>query len=144
MVVVGDRRAAAPASAAEDRRACRPRSRAWWVARGNTSGEQFLAFSTANRLPVGDLTYRADAVVDGSGEGGDALGELFRATVEATEESVVNALLAAHTVVGRDGNTYHALPVDRTLAALRAAGRLGSYASIGDGDVPEWPKGAAC
>jgi D-aminopeptidase len=44
--------------------------------------------------------------------------------VEATEEAVVNALLAARTTTGRDGHTLHALPVDRTLELLDEAGRL--------------------
>ena len=39
-------------------------------------------------------------------------------------DDVVNALIAAHTVVGRDGHTLHALPIDRTLELLEAAGRL--------------------
>jgi D-aminopeptidase len=92
---------------------------------GNSSGEQFLAFSTASRLPVEEATHRPEALVDGGRIGGETIGGLFRATVEATEESVVNALLAAHATIGRDGNAYHAIPVDRTLAILRAAGRLG-------------------
>jgi D-aminopeptidase len=50
---------------------------------------------------------------------------IFRATVEATEEAVVNALLAAGTTVGRDGNTYQRLPVARTLELLERHGRLG-------------------
>jgi D-aminopeptidase len=49
---------------------------------------------------------------------------VFRATVEATEEAVVNALIAAHTTTGRDGNTLYALPVDQTLTLLDEAGRL--------------------
>ena len=53
-----------------------------------------------------------------------SLSPLFRATVEATEEAVVNALLAARTMTGRDGHTLHALPVDRTLELVDAAGRL--------------------
>ncbi len=36
----------------------------------------------------------------------------------------MNALVAAETTVGREGNTLHALPVDRTLRLLEAAGRL--------------------
>ena len=49
---------------------------------------------------------------------------MFRATIEATEEAVVNAMLAAHTTVGRDGNVLHALPADQLLTVMRAAGRL--------------------
>ncbi len=52
------------------------------------------------------------------------LGELFAATVEATDEAVVNALLAAETTVGRDGNTLFAMPVDRVLPIMERAGRL--------------------
>ena len=52
------------------------------------------------------------------------MSRLFRATIEATEEAVVNALVAAHAVTGRDGNALPALPVDRMLGVLREAGRL--------------------
>jgi D-aminopeptidase len=90
----------------------------------NSSGEQFLAFSTANRIPRDASTFAPAAVVDGTRAGGRVLSALFRATVEATEEAVVNALVAARTTVGRDGNTLHALPVDRMLGLLDAAGRL--------------------
>jgi len=89
----------------------------------NGSGEQLLAFSTANRVPRHGGAYTPTAIADGP-EAGQILSGIFRATVEATEEAVVNALVSAHTVIGRDGNTLHALPVDRTLAVLRAAGRL--------------------
>jgi D-aminopeptidase len=89
----------------------------------NTSGEQLLAFSTANAVPRHGGAFSPTAVADGS-EAGTILSAVFRATVEATEEAVVNAMLAAHTVVGRDGNVLHALPVDRLLGVMRAAGRL--------------------
>jgi D-aminopeptidase len=90
----------------------------------NTSGEQLLAFSTANRLPTDVQVAEQRVLLDGASAGGKAISALFRATVEATEEAVVNAMIAAHTVVGRDGNTLHALPVDRMLELLSAAGRL--------------------
>ena len=45
-------------------------------------------------------------------------------TVEATQEAVVNALLAAETTTGKDGWTLHAMPADRTLELMAAAGRL--------------------
>ncbi|HEX6844468.1 MAG TPA: P1 family peptidase [Actinomycetota bacterium] len=86
----------------------------------NGSGEQFLAFSTANRLPRDVDTYAASALVDGR----RAITPLFRAAVEATEEAVVNALVAAQTVVGRDGNTLFAIPHDELGGVLRHAGRL--------------------
>jgi len=43
---------------------------------------------------------------------------LFWAVIEATEEAILNALLAAGTMVGRDGNTAHALPHDRSLEVM--------------------------
>ena len=92
----------------------------------NGSGEQMLAFSTANRIPV----RTADPVVDvravADARPGDPwlLGELFAATIEATDEAVVNALVAAETIVGRDGNTLFAMPVDRVLPMMERAGRL--------------------
>jgi D-aminopeptidase len=63
-------------------------------------------------------------LLDGARAGGKTMSALFRATVEATEEAVVNAMIAAHTVTGRDGHRLHALPVHRTLELLDAAGRL--------------------
>jgi D-aminopeptidase len=89
----------------------------------NGSGEQLLAFSTANVVPRDGGPFTPTVVADG-GDAGKILSPLFQATVEATEEAVVNALFAAHTTVGRGGNTLHALPVDRTLAVMRTAGRL--------------------
>jgi D-aminopeptidase len=91
----------------------------------NTSGEQLLAFSTANTVPRHGGPYSPTAVADGA-EAGGILSAVFRATVEATEEAVVSAMLAAHTTVGRDGNVLHALPVDPLHGVMRAAGRLAS------------------
>ncbi len=54
----------------------------------------------------------------------DALGPIFLAAVEATEESIVNALVAARTMSGNNGYTVHALPHDRLQAALKKHGRL--------------------
>jgi D-aminopeptidase len=91
----------------------------------NGSGEQMLAFSTANRIPVRTAGAVVDvrAVADARWGYPGLLSELFAATVEATEEAVVNALFAAETTVGRSGNTLHALPVDRVLPLLERAGR---------------------
>lgn len=79
------------------------------------SGDVALSWSTANRLPhypkEGVLTVRllSDFHLD----------PLFEAVAEAAEESVVNALLAGKTTVGRNGNTVHALPQDRLLQVLK-------------------------
>src|SRR5205085_3108896 len=90
----------------------------------NGSGEQMLAFSTANRLPRGGggpIDVRA--LLDGADAAPWTISALFAATVEATEEAVVNALLAAESTTGRHGNTLYAMPVDRVLEALERAGR---------------------
>jgi D-aminopeptidase len=52
------------------------------------------------------------------------IGALFDAVVEATEEAIVNALLAAETMVGRDGVTAHRLKPARLVRILEAHGRL--------------------
>jgi D-aminopeptidase len=89
----------------------------------NGSGEQFIAFSTANAVPLDGKPYNPRVLPDGN-ESWQIISSVFKATIEATEEAVLNALLASHTMTGRDGNTLHALPVDRLLAILRAAGRV--------------------
>jgi D-aminopeptidase len=52
-----------------------------------------------------------------------AIGALFDATIEATEEAIVNALVGATTMTGRDGITAHALPHDRLLETMAQFGR---------------------
>ncbi len=92
----------------------------------NGSGELMIAFSTANRIPLrsDDGTIPVRAVLDGPEEGSPRVyDDLFAATIEAVEEAVVNALFLAETTVGRDGNVYHALPLDRTLEILARYGR---------------------
>jgi D-aminopeptidase len=85
------------------------------------SGEIFLAFSTGLRIPRGgDKALRTLEHVDD-----EYLDPFFGAVVEATEEAVVDALFRADTTRGRDGHVLPALPIDRTLALLAAAGRLG-------------------
>jgi L-aminopeptidase/D-esterase-like protein len=51
-------------------------------------------------------------------------GPLFEATVGATEEAIVNALVGARTMTGKDGRTVHAIPHDRLREILRRHGRL--------------------
>jgi D-aminopeptidase len=48
----------------------------------------------------------------------DKLGSLFEATVEATEEAILNALFTAGSMIGRDGNTRPALPVADVIRIL--------------------------
>ena len=91
----------------------------------NGSGEQMLAFSTANRLPIeGGRVLQVRAVADGPERDPWPLSTLFQGVVEATEEAVANALFAATTVIGREGHTLHAVPAERALGILERHGRL--------------------
>ena len=83
------------------------------------SGDLIIAFSTANVVPYGGktLTYTTTALDRGN------INQLFAATIEATDEAIVNALLAAQTMTGRDGNTVYALPHDRVLEIMHRYGR---------------------
>ncbi|HEX2767583.1 MAG TPA: P1 family peptidase [Candidatus Limnocylindria bacterium] len=89
------------------------------------SGDLFVAFATGNR----DLSRNAGEddprtlvdvrmVVDGH------INPLLEAVAEATEEAITNALVAAETMVGRDGITAHAIPHDRLREVMAAHGRL--------------------
>jgi D-aminopeptidase len=86
---------------------------------GNGSGDIFLAFSTANPKAVANAGVQRVAMLSNPG-----LNALFHATVQATEEAILNAMLAATTMTGADGLRVHALPHDRLLAGLRRSGRL--------------------
>lgn len=85
----------------------------------NGSGDIFIAFSTANTEAWDRATSAAVTSLPN-----DSMSPLFRATVEATEEAVINALVAARTMTGINGNTAHALPHDRLQDVLRKYGRL--------------------
>jgi D-aminopeptidase len=90
-----------------------------------SSGDIFLAFATGNRgLPPTEAEAEGDGTVAVRGLVDRALDPLFEATVEATEESIVNALVAAETMTGRDGIIAHRLPHDRLVQVMRAHGRL--------------------
>jgi D-aminopeptidase len=75
---------------------------------GNSSGDIFLAFSTANR--GANKEPGPNSVLTVSNE---RISPLFQATVEATEEAIVNAMVAAQTMTGVDGHTVPALPHDK-------------------------------
>jgi D-aminopeptidase len=83
------------------------------------SGDVFVAFATGNRnLPSGDYGATAPLTVALRMVAGAHLNPLYDAAIEATEEAIVNALLAARTMTGRDGIVAHALDPDRLVAAL--------------------------
>jgi L-aminopeptidase/D-esterase-like protein len=85
---------------------------------GNGSGDLFLAFSTANRHI--DAAPGPNTVQTVSNE---RISPLFTATVEATEEAIVNAMVGASTMTGIDGHTAIGLPHDRLQQALKKYAR---------------------
>jgi len=85
------------------------------------SGDLFLAFSTGYRFEKntnGDIEAPPERIIEDVG----TLNALYRATAEATEAAIYDALFNAKTMTGRNGNTMRGLPVDRVLPMLHAAG----------------------
>jgi D-aminopeptidase len=87
---------------------------------GDGSGDIFIAFSTAN--PGAGLEQKKTVAVQVLPN--SRMDALFEATVQATEEAVVNALVAAKTMTGADGHTVEALPHDRLREVLKKYNRL--------------------
>lgn len=83
----------------------------------NGSGDYVIALSTAkdNLIPnAGDtLFYKSEVLRN------EAMSPLFLATIEATEEAILNSLFAATTTTGRDGHTIKALPIDQVVDIMR-------------------------
>jgi D-aminopeptidase len=87
----------------------------------NSSGDFMLAFATGNRdLASGPTPIGVSMLPN------DLIDPLFYAAIEATEEAIVNALLAAETMTGRDGATVHRLEPSALADVMRAHGRLES------------------
>lgn len=85
----------------------------------NSSGDIFVAFSTANAEAAGKKEGEARATLVAN----DSLDPLFAATVQATEEAIVNALTAGQTMTGVRGARVYALPHARLQAALKKYNR---------------------
>jgi L-aminopeptidase/D-esterase-like protein len=86
---------------------------------GNGSGDLFIAFSTAN---PGAFTAGGTAQI--AMLSNESISPVFDATVQATEEAIVNALVAAETMTGADGHRVVALPHDRLRDVLKKYNRL--------------------
>ncbi len=86
---------------------------------GNGSGDIFIAFSTANPGAIKSDGLRQITMLPN-----DDLNPLFLATVQATEESVINALVAAETMTGINNHTVIALPQDKLREVLKKYNRL--------------------
>ena len=84
----------------------------------NGSGEIFIAFSTANAQTFAKKNAQIVTLDN------ESLNPLFEAVVQATEEAVVNAMIAARTMTGINGNTVYELPQDRLMEVLKKYNRL--------------------
>ena len=86
---------------------------------GDSSGDIFVAFSTANPGAASPKGVRDLKMLPN-----DSLDPLFLATVQTTEEAIVNAMVAAETMIGIDDHTVIALPHDRLQEVLKKYNRL--------------------
>lgn len=88
---------------------------------GDGSGDIFVAFSTANGGPLSDGPFPAATFTENG-----LLDALFEATVQATEEAIVNAMIAARDMQGADGHYAKAIPHAELVKLLQRYGRGGS------------------
>jgi D-aminopeptidase len=79
----------------------------------HSSGDIFLAFATGNDALAGDGELAVRMLSD------TEIGTFYDAVIESTEEAILNAMLAAETMTGRDGNTVHALEPELLVEVLR-------------------------
>jgi D-aminopeptidase len=86
----------------------------------NSSGDISIAFSTAERIDATlvPITLTKQAV------NSDVLDELFRATVEATDEAILNSIFRSDTMKGRDDHVSLGLPIDETMEIMKKHGRI--------------------
>ncbi len=82
------------------------------------SGDIVLAFSTAQAVPAGKEVQSMGFLPD------DALNRLFIAAADSTEEAIINSLLQAKTMEGRNGRIRYAIPIERVVGILKKYGRL--------------------
>ena len=85
----------------------------------DSSGDIFIAFSTANPEAV-----KMEGVASLQMLPNERINPLFRAAADATEEAIINAMVAAETMEGINGNKVHAIPHDRLRAVLKKYNRL--------------------
>ena len=85
----------------------------------NGSGDIFLAFSTAN-----ESAFNRDETTTVASISNDQLMPVFEATVQAVEEAIINAMVAAETMEGIHGNKAYALPHDLLIETLKKYNRI--------------------
>ncbi len=86
---------------------------------GNSSGDIFIAFSTAN-----PEVSKEDGIAKLEMLPNEKINPLFESAAAATEEAIVNAMIAAETMEGVNGNKVYAIPQDRLIAVLKKYGRI--------------------
>ena len=86
---------------------------------GNGSGDIFVAFSTANAGAAAPRDTARVTLVSN-----EAISPLFAATIQATEEAILNAMLQAETMTGANNLRVNALPAERVMEVLRKYGRV--------------------
>jgi D-aminopeptidase len=87
----------------------------------NGSGDYVIAFSTDSSLRV---PFNAPAILKQTVLSNDAVSPLFMAAIEATEEAIINSLLAAETMKGKNGRTVEALPHEKLKEILKKYNRI--------------------
>jgi len=86
---------------------------------GNSSGDIFIAFSTANpEISKNEGIAHLEMLPN------DQITPLFEATASATEEAIVNAMIAAETMEGVNGNKVYAIPHDRLIQVMKKYNRI--------------------
>ncbi|MBN8226133.1 P1 family peptidase [Corallococcus macrosporus] len=85
----------------------------------NSSGDIFLAFSTQPVANPENASVAPVAMLDN-----ERINPVFEATVQATQEAILNSMLASDTMTGHQGARVHGLPPERLVKALRKSGRL--------------------
>ncbi|MCP4654362.1 MAG: P1 family peptidase [bacterium] len=88
----------------------------------NGSGDYAIAFSTAESVRV--HSRDRDVLRTGDHLGNDAMSDLFTAVIDATQEAILNSLLRATDVTGRDGTLYRAIPIDLLVEVGREKGLI--------------------
>ena len=86
---------------------------------GNGSGDIFIAFSTANKNAFSNTDEEQVKAMPN-----EKMNALFTATIEATEEAIINALFAGQTMEGINGNKVHGLPINKVVQIMKQYNRL--------------------
>jgi len=86
---------------------------------GNGSGDIFLTFSTANKNAFSTTASQQVTTLPN-----DQMDALFEATVQATEEAIINTLFAGKTLVGINGNTMYGLPKEKVVSIMKKYNRF--------------------